>query len=152
MASKLDSIARRIEQLEARSSRDELEKICSDVNLSLARLETQASHLTAIPPTGDQTIGSEDSRVKATTDSHVPALLDMAKMLSNLRSEMLKHGRYHTFIQTLDFQAVKQRRDSIPSAHQATCMWLFDSQRTSYKQWLQNGEGIFWISGLVRTD
>lgn len=39
------------------------------------------------------------------------------------------------------------RHDDIAPAHQSTFQWLFDAKKSIFTEWIQQGQGIFWING-----
>ncbi|KAK4443820.1 hypothetical protein QBC34DRAFT_198642 [Podospora aff. communis PSN243] len=63
----------------------------------------------------------------------------------------------HALVETLFFETLSVRHDSIPEAHKETFKWLFvpgkvyeDGTRrpsTNLLQWLQDGNGTYWVSG-----
>ncbi|KAE9368850.1 hypothetical protein N431DRAFT_65065 [Stipitochalara longipes BDJ] len=53
-------------------------------------------------------------------------------------------------IQRLSFQEMNERQDNIKEAHLETFRWIFSGSETSpshFVRWLEQGSGIFWISG-----
>ncbi|KAK8064359.1 hypothetical protein PG994_006997 [Apiospora phragmitis] len=61
----------------------------------------------------------------------------------------------HTIIKTLNFDTRLCRYDGIPEAHEKTFKWVFEKANNlepktgtgNLLEWLQHGNGIFWISG-----
>lgn len=48
----------------------------------------------------------------------------------------------------LAFAEISDRRQKIKKAHQDTFEWIFEpGNTTGFAEWLQTGDGIFWISG-----
>ncbi|KAJ3479449.1 hypothetical protein NLG97_g8318 [Lecanicillium saksenae] len=54
--------------------------------------------------------------------------------------------REQNIIQSLRFDGMLHRRDEIQVAHKHTFQWVFEP-RLHFKEWLETGEGIYWVSG-----
>lgn len=52
-------------------------------------------------------------------------------------------------IGSLWFNVLKDREDGIEKAYGDTLGWLFEPNATNFCNWLEHGDGIFWINGLV---
>lgn len=56
---------------------------------------------------------------------------------------------YQNQLGSLLFQDIKQRYSDINPAHEATFKWTFDRSYTGFSQWLENGDGYYWVHGLA---
>lgn len=74
--------------------------------------------------------------------SNLVALLDEGRALAYRQS----------VIQSLSFKAMKKRQDQIDTAHFKTLDWAFDRSKTTFVQWLEEQQGIYWVNGQVRAD
>ncbi|KAK8023927.1 hypothetical protein PG993_011993 [Apiospora rasikravindrae] len=77
------------------------------------------------------------------TEKHVAELVKL--FLGEIRSMQY----YQSQLESLLFQDIKQRYSDINPAHKVTFKWAFDHTRTGFPQWLENGDGYFWIHGLA---
>lgn len=71
-------------------------------------------------------------------------------MLERLAQEMKNVEKHERMIQSLTFSSIKTRQGTIPDAQIGTLQWLFDPGTTPFSQWLEKGQGVFWINGWVR--
>jgi hypothetical protein len=59
----------------------------------------------------------------------------------------------YEILRTLRFKTIKSREAIIKDAHTSTFEWLYDGpdtevgQQTQFLDWLQRGNGIYWVSG-----
>jgi hypothetical protein len=74
--------------------------------------------------------------------SSLVALLDEGRAL----------GHRQSVIQSLSFKAMKKRQDQIDTAHFKTLDWAFDRSKTTFVQWLEERQGLYWVNGQVRPD
>ena len=133
--------------LRVRSTEDRLEELQRDVSRSLDLLTPMASSLARqIGETGSK---AESERLNELTVKHTAALNRAVAALENMSRELRTVKRNKTILKSLSFSALKCRQDAIPSAHRETLRWIYDSRRTAFEAWLQEGKGIFWVSGLV---
>ncbi|CAP96924.1 hypothetical protein EN45_081780 [Penicillium chrysogenum] len=69
--------------------------------------------------------------------SSLVALLDEGRAL----------GHRQSVIQSLSFKAMKKRQDQIDTAHFKTLDWAFDRSKTTFVQWLEERQGLYWVNG-----
>ena len=50
---------------------------------------------------------------------------------------------------SLRFRDMVQRRDEIPSTYGQTYEWMFDHAASPFRTWLEEGNDVFWVSGLA---
>ncbi|KAI1862470.1 hypothetical protein JX265_009184 [Neoarthrinium moseri] len=73
--------------------------------------------------------------------------------VSRLTSLQRKYAREEFVLSGLNFEQRPMRHNSIPRAHMKTFKWVFtpvstqDSTQPLLIQWLESGEGVYWISG-----
>lgn len=151
---KIDSLEHMMQRAEANSPRGQLTSLSMNVTRGLQELSTQVSAHEAIllrQESKARAIGTQDLETAkdSIVASHVSALKDTLAALEALSAGLKKAERQETLIQSLLFPFLKKRHDEIPKAHQETFEWLFDSQRTGFKQWLETGQGVYWVNGLV---
>jgi hypothetical protein len=53
-------------------------------------------------------------------------------------------------LQTLIFEEMEQREESIKDAHKTTLDWVFKKNETQFMNWLKTEKGIYWVRGKVR--
>jgi hypothetical protein len=76
-------------------------------------------------------------------------LRDFASQLIAVIEEGKRAALNQAIISSLWFKTLRYREDSVAKAYDHTIGWLFDRDKTPFCQWLESGEGIFWISGLA---
>jgi hypothetical protein len=59
------------------------------------------------------------------------------------------YRRQLKIVESLYFPELKRRQSDITDANRKTEKWVFDKHRTTFLDWLESGNGIYWISGLV---
>lgn len=74
---------------------------------------------------------------------------DISSLLSKLKEESDKVSNAQRLLEGLHFTSIKFRERSINDAHDETLEWMFSRSTTSFVQWLETGNGVYWISGLV---
>jgi hypothetical protein len=52
-------------------------------------------------------------------------------------------------LQTLLFEEILQREETIKDVHKATLEWMFAKNKTKFMDWLEFKEGIYWVKGRV---
>ncbi|RGP61626.1 nacht domain-containing protein isoform 1 [Fusarium sporotrichioides] len=67
--------------------------------------------------------------------------------LDNLVSEAQRVKKHHNFLKSLRFREIKQRHSAIQDHHKATFRWVFTKGKTSFREWLEEGSGFFWVKG-----
>ncbi|KAF2969412.1 hypothetical protein GQX73_g4162 [Xylaria multiplex] len=125
---------------------DRLEKLKSELDSSFRSIQAQADiHHAEMNRMIQESISREDlSRQRHTHD---------LKYVVNSIQEYIAewHGmiRAIEILRSLAFDSIHNRRDHIERAHKETCLWVYDSNRTNFAEWLQSGSGIYWINGLA---
>lgn len=59
------------------------------------------------------------------------------------------YRRQLKIVESLYFPELKRRQSDITDANRKTEKWVFDKHRTTFLDWLESGNGIYWISGLA---
>jgi hypothetical protein len=52
-------------------------------------------------------------------------------------------------LQTLLFEEMEQREETIKDAHKATLDWMFEKEEVKFMKWLETEKGIYWVKGKV---
>lgn len=105
-----------------------------------------------------QELGSTVQHIRSTLQNtslpstSISGLENKMARLSLARDELQKE---HVIIKSLNFDARPSRYDGIPEAHEKTFRWVFEDANIldheantgNLLEWLQQGDGIFWISG-----
>ena len=77
--------------------------------------------------------------------------MKLYRSLASDLSELLKQNQARLeekLLQSLYFERIQYRYDSIRDAHEETFQWALDpGSNTKFLQWLESGEGTYWISG-----
>ncbi|CZR50501.1 uncharacterized protein PAC_00374 [Phialocephala subalpina] len=70
---------------------------------------------------------------------------------SREEEEKLRFRVNNRILKSLQFKAMQSRYEAISEAHQRIFEWIFHEQSgnawESYTQWLDRGEGVYWIQG-----
>lgn len=57
----------------------------------------------------------------------------------------------HSLLQSLSFDTMKHRSETIAEAHQETFEWIFSDSEfrpwSNFREWLQSDNGLYWLSG-----
>ncbi|KAF3073827.1 hypothetical protein CFAM422_004410 [Trichoderma lentiforme] len=69
--------------------------------------------------------------------------------LSSLRETANKERQRFKIIKSLYFPEFQRRWGQIPDAEQRTNTWLFNECETNFVNWLESGNGIYWIQGMA---
>lgn len=84
-------------------------------------------------------------------------LEDLSKQLLILAEEGQKISQQQDILaqqqkilQTLIFEEMEQREESIKDAHKTTLDWVFKKNETQFMNWLKTEKGIYWVRGKVR--
>lgn len=77
-------------------------------------------------------------------DIDIPEL--MAK-LGELSAEIRRVNGRQQILRSLLFRSIKQRHSAIQDRHKATFDWIFTKQNTTFCDWLEIGNGFFWVKG-----
>lgn len=124
------------------------------------RLEQVRKSLTRFEQTLVEARNDKDSRlVRFGNYELLDQLLRKFSAVRDLRSKLQR------FMASLQFEGRSRRHEAIPEAHKRTFRWILSDEntedkktlhvptkdngqrRTTFSQWLQSGNGIFWISG-----
>ena len=81
--------------------------------------------------------------------AEVSQLRDLQDQLHILKEERYNCQRQYDIIQSLYFPELRRRWSMIPYAERGTNDWLFDRSKTTFVDWLESKDGIYWISGRV---
>jgi hypothetical protein len=92
---------------------------------------------------------SQEAYMQEATVAHHLVLQDTTSVLERLSQEMRNVAKHKTVMQTLSYASMKSRRGEIPAAHTGTLHCLFDPGKSTFVEWLEHGNGVFWINGLV---
>lgn len=84
-------------------------------------------------------------------EAHKKNLEEAAASLEAYATQAERVKRQHHVLKTLVFQSLWARHERIEDAYVETLQWVWDSPVTKFGHWLERGEGIYWIEGLVRT-
>ena len=78
---------------------------------------------------------------------------DLSSAMKRLSQEGRTVNSEQMLLKALAFQSMRLRRDNIQRAHAETFGWIFtrDSEQNAprhhYVEWLESGNGVYWISG-----
>jgi hypothetical protein len=70
--------------------------------------------------------------------------------LDRLRREIINSINLHrsmTILESLHYDYLIERESKIKETHAETFKWIFDKTVTTFPQWLETGQGIFWLRG-----
>ncbi|KAI1269189.1 hypothetical protein F5Y18DRAFT_178640 [Xylariaceae sp. FL1019] len=67
--------------------------------------------------------------------------------IANLQLEVPKIEKQQRILETLRPSDIDTRHITIPAAHNSTFKWVFDHGRLNFADWLETGEGVYWING-----
>ncbi|PNP74459.1 hypothetical protein FNYG_12204 [Fusarium nygamai] len=127
-ASKMDTISRGIQQLKLDIPPERTNTLGSEYNSVL---------LSVVDQIGEQTQSPGLLLLSDQVKAHSDRLRDVLKIEQDLVME-------RAILASLDFELRSGRYEAIPEAYSTTYEWAFDSDLS---HWLQNENGIFWISG-----
>ena len=86
-------------------------------------------------------------------DAHQVTCDYLAKRFDQLQQQMKSDEQRRAFLDSLYFPELTSRHEQIREAHEKTLQWIFEPQGDlalkwdSFIQWLQAGQGIYWING-----
>ena len=75
--------------------------------------------------------------------------LDLSALLNKLKDEGEKTAKVQKLLKSLMYSSIKFRERAIETAHDTTLEWMFDTPDTKFTEWLEEGDGVYWINGLV---
>ncbi|KAK5049488.1 hypothetical protein LTR84_004417 [Exophiala bonariae] len=55
--------------------------------------------------------------------------------------------RKQRVLRRLHFGSIRVRYDTVKLAHAETFKWIFENSHSNFRDWLQSGDGVYWISG-----
>lgn len=84
-------------------------------------------------------------------EAHKEVMEEAAASLEAYARQAERVKRQHRVLKTLVFQSLWTRHERIEDAYVETLQWVWDSPITKFGNWLERGEGVYWIEGLVRT-
>ncbi|KAI7220580.1 hypothetical protein KC333_g2268 [Hortaea werneckii] len=87
---------------------------------------------------------SKLSELSATHSLELQQIRDAIKAMQIRHSEILQKD---AILQSLLFPQFCDRKKAITEAHAHTFEWIFEEWSTGFRNWLCEGDGIFWISG-----
>ena len=73
--------------------------------------------------------------------SELVRLLDKMRETGSIMATSLK------ILQSLRYPEMNLRQTEIRDACNGTFGWAFDQDKTSFKDWLENGNGVYWVNG-----
>ncbi|KAK8070775.1 hypothetical protein PG997_010978 [Apiospora hydei] len=132
----------RFEKVLHRQAGLENEDRWSSVMLAIESLDLKTENMNS---TQDNLLESAAHTLKGQlrTEKYVAELVKL--FLGEIRSMQY----YQNQLESLLFQDIKQRYSDINPAHKVTFKWAFDHTSTQFPQWLESGDGYFWIHGLA---
>lgn len=84
-------------------------------------------------------------------EAHKQVMEEAVASLEAYARQAERVRRQHRVLKTLVFQSLWTRHERIEDAYVETLQWVWDSPITKFGNWLEKGEGVYWIEGLVRT-
>ncbi|KAL2825093.1 hypothetical protein BDW59DRAFT_146785 [Aspergillus cavernicola] len=75
------------------------------------------------------------------------SLNQLSSGLTGLIQEVQAADKYRQIITSLLFTTMKRRHDQIHNAHFKTLSWVYDPSKTTLMDWINQGNGIYWITG-----
>ncbi|RDW56684.1 hypothetical protein BP6252_14036 [Coleophoma cylindrospora] len=125
-------------RFETQSLKDQRSQQLSEISLGVASIQRQIT-----------TITSNQDRKHLSSDE-IESLTTKVSELS-LRSQ--EYAKENELLASLNYKQRPARHESIINAHKSTLKWIFSATDTTSNQsgrladWLENGHGIFWVSG-----
>lgn len=87
-------------------------------------------------------------------EKHLKAVASFETTLHNLRThidnlneECAKEATIQSILRSLDFPSRQNRYGDIAEAYPETFTWIFESDKTPFKDWLEKDSGVFWVNG-----
>ncbi|RKK88127.1 hypothetical protein BFJ71_g13060 [Fusarium oxysporum] len=151
-----------LRQFKARDVRNlEVKMIAARDNLMLALISTsyvqQSSALSAIRQLKQQNavleanttskLESIENLIQGVASIDADGATTMITHLDNLATEAKQVKRQHKLLKSLRFPTIRQRHSAIMEHHKATFQWIFTSTETGFGEWLESGDGFFWVKG-----
>ncbi|PMD63535.1 uncharacterized protein K444DRAFT_626616 [Hyaloscypha bicolor E] len=73
----------------------------------------------------------------------------LSKELLSFLDEGKRVKHQQDVLQSLVFEEMKQREETIKDAHEMTLNWMFEKPETGFMNWLKADSGIYWVRGKV---
>ena len=94
-------------------------------------------------------VDQTDQAAQREEASRLAQLGRLKEVLAEFEEERMLRRRQSAVIKSLYFPEIRRRWDQVPQADDHTDAWLFDPNKTGFLEWLESGNGIFWITGKV---
>lgn len=128
------------------------------IQLDNRRFECQKSHRLKML---SSTLRNLETQVRSLQQSTLESVVSSDEIgifkaqIQQIEDQKQNIKRDHAILKSLAFRSNVARHDTIPTAHQRTFSWVFSSagsnstspSNLSLKTWLEQGSGIFWVSG-----
>jgi TolA-binding protein len=95
------------------------------------------------------TLEKQEDRVKKEKKDRLTSFDDLSKELRMLAKEGQQVAQQQAILQTLLFEEMEQRHETIKDAHKATLDWMFEPNKMKFVEWLETESGIYWVKGKV---
>lgn len=153
----IESLGHRLDSFQGNGRRLDtarLDKLKTTLDLSFNSIEAQINRHFAetkgqIQELVKQQDDTDNHSTNAYNSQHDSILKDAISSVQDFMNEWHKITKAIEILHSLAFDTIHHRRDYIDQAHEETCIWVYDSDRTNFAEWLKSGSGIYWISGLV---
>jgi TolA-binding protein len=96
-----------------------------------------------------ETLEKQEDRVKKEKKDRLTSFDDLSKELRTLAKEGQQVAQQQAILQTLLFEEMEQRHETIKDAHKATLNWMFEPNKMKLVEWLETERGIYWVKGKV---
>ncbi|KAJ4312865.1 hypothetical protein N0V84_009719 [Fusarium piperis] len=90
---------------------------------------------------------SIESLLQETDVSDTDVVAKIVSRLNQLADEARQVQQQHGILRSLLFLTIKQRHSAIQDCHKATFDWIFSKKKTGFCDWLETGNGFFWVKG-----
>ncbi|KAF2628007.1 hypothetical protein BU25DRAFT_410635 [Macroventuria anomochaeta] len=90
------------------------------------------------------------SCLSARTQSQTQQSDIILQHISDLQSELERGSKLHRslrILESLHYDYLIERESKIMETHAQTFQWVFDETITVFPQWMESGNGIFWLTG-----
>ncbi|KAH8686404.1 hypothetical protein BGZ61DRAFT_533946 [Ilyonectria robusta] len=128
----------------------------------ILHLVTTSSNRQSVTLTVVQNLKSQNEKLEAKTMTKLESIqsllqntqasdanrsVEIISHLDQLAAEVRSVQRQQKILSSLLFSKIKQRHIAIQEHHKATFHWIFTANKTRFCEWLEHGDGFFWISG-----
>ena len=79
--------------------------------------------------------------------AHQEDLADAWLVLSDAAHRGQAYFAEQVILQSLRFSSIDARHESISKEHSQTFSWIFDDASVNFVKWLENEDGVYWVSG-----